>query len=230
MNGFGELSDELEHRDDEYRLDELETSPQPFFYTADQLQLKVWPASRQCHGALQLLRELITEHDLSLDEIDRITLGLPAFYLKPHMFEPSPETYWEAIYSVQWAAAIALLDVEPGPEWFTEQRLVDPTARELAASIEIEEDKASTRIWDSRYLADVINTVEIRARGRTIRRSVTMCNAIGGPGKPIPREMLDSKFLRQVRPEIGDERAARLLEALWSVESVHSAKELAALY
>ncbi len=41
MNGFGELSDELEHRDDEYRLDELETSPQPFFYTADQLQLKV---------------------------------------------------------------------------------------------------------------------------------------------------------------------------------------------
>ena len=230
MNGFGELPDELEHRDDEYRLDELETSPQPFFYTADQLQLKVWPASRQCHGALQLVRELITEHNLSLDEIDRITLGLPAFYLKPHMFEPSPETYWEAIYSVQWAAAIALLDVEPGPEWFTEQRLVDPTARELAASIEIEEDKASTRIWDSRYLADVINTVEIRARGRTIRRSVTMCNAIGGPGKPIPREMLDSKFLRQVRPEIGDERAARLLEALWSVESVHSAKELAALY
>ena len=40
MSGFGELPDELEHRDDEYRLDELETSPQPFFYTADQVQLK----------------------------------------------------------------------------------------------------------------------------------------------------------------------------------------------
>ena len=132
MSGFGELPDELEHRDDEYRLDELETSPQPFFYTADQLQLKVWPASRQCHGALQLLRELITEHDLSLDEIDRITLGLPAFYLKPHMFEPSPETYWEAIYSVQWAAALAILDVEPGPEWFTEERLANPVVRQLA--------------------------------------------------------------------------------------------------
>lgn len=55
--GVGELPDELEHRGDEYRVEELAYSPEPFFYTADQLQLKVWPASRQCHGALQLLRE-----------------------------------------------------------------------------------------------------------------------------------------------------------------------------
>ena len=44
--------------------------------------------------------------------------------------------------------------------------------------------------------------------------------------QPIPKEMLNDKFLRQVRPGIGD----RLLEALWSVELVNSAKELAALY
>lgn len=131
---------------------------------------------------------------------------------------------------MQWAAALAIPDVEPGPAWFTEEQLADPVARRLAARIQIEEDKASTRIWDSRYLADVINTVAIRARGKTYHRSVTMRNAIGGPGNPIPREMLDDKFLRQVRPEIGDQRADRLLEALWSVESVRSAKELAALY
>ena len=188
MNGFGELPDELEHRDDEYRIDELASSPDPFFYTGDQLQLKVWPASRQCHGALQLLQDLIAEHDLSLHEIDRIRLGLPAFYLKPHMFDPAPETYWEGIYSVQWAAALAILDVEPGPAWFTEERLADPAARGLAARIEIEEDRESTRIWDSRYLADVINTVTISARGQTHRRSVTMRNAIGGPGNPMPKE------------------------------------------
>lgn len=85
-------------------------------------------------------------------------------------------------------------------------------------------------MWDSRYLADVINTVEIHARGEAFRRSITMRNAIGGPGNPIPREILNDKFLRQVRPRIGDQRAARLLEALWSLEFVDSAKELAALY
>lgn len=229
MNGFGELPDELEHRDDEYRIDELASSPDPFFYTADQLQLKVWPASRQCHGALQLLRDLIAEHDLSLPEIDRIRLGLPAFYLKPHMFDPGPETYWEAIYSVQWAAALAILDVEPGPAWFTEARLADPAARDLAARIEIEEDRESTRIWDSRYLADVINTVTVSARGRTHRRSVTMRDAIGGAGNPMPKEVLDDKFLRQVRPLVGEQSATRLIEALWSIESVPNARDLAAL-
>ena len=230
MNGFGELPDELEHRDDEYRLDELESSPEPFFYTADQLQLKIWPASRQCHGALQLLQDLIAEHDLVLDEIDRIVLGLPAFYLKPHMFDPSPETYWEAIYSVQWAATLAILDIEPGPEWFTEQRLADPVVRRLAARIEIEEDRESTRIWDSRHLADVINTVTISTRNRTFHRSVTMRNAIGGPRNPMPTEMLDDKFLRQVRPVVGDRQAIRLLEALWSIESFQNARDLATLY
>lgn len=229
MKGFGELPDELEHRDDEYRLDELESSPAPFFYTADQLQLKAWPASRQCHGALQLLQDLIAEHRLSVDEIDRIVLGLPRFYLKPHMFDPSPSTYWEAIYSVQWAAALAILEVVPGPEWFTEERLADPAARRLAARIEIEEDRASTRIWDSRHLADVINTVTISARGRTHHRSVTMRNAIGGPGNPMPKAMLDDKFLRQVLPLIGDTRGSRLLEAMWSIEHLASARDLALL-
>ena len=100
----------------------------------------------------------------------------------------------------------------------------------LAARIEIREDETSSRIWDSRYLADVFNTAEIGARGKTFHRSVTMRNAIGGPGNPIPKEMLDDKFLHQVRPVIGDQRADRLVEALWSVESVRSANELAALY
>ena len=230
MHGFGELPDELEHRDDEYRIEEMESSPEPFFYTADQLQLKVWPASRQCQGALQLLREVIAEQHLSIDGIDRIVVGLPAFYLKPHMYDPSPEDYWEAIYSVQWAAALAILDVEPGPEWFTDERLADPVVRELAARIEIEEDEASTLAWNKRYLADVINTVEIHAGGRIHRRSITMRNAIGGPGHPMPQEVLDSKFLRQVRPRIGDDRAARLLEALWSFESATDANHLAGLF
>ena len=230
MNGFGELPDELEYRDDEYRVEALRSSPEPFFYTADQLQLKVWPASRQCQGALQLLRELIKEQQLAIDRIDRIVLGLPAFYLKPHMFDPSPEDYWEAIYSVQWAAALAILDVEPGPEWFTEERIADPAVRGLAARIEIEEDETSTRMWDARRLADVINTVEVHAGGRIHRRSVTMRNAIGGPGHPMPREMLDSKFLRQVRPRIGGRLAADLLETLRSVESVPDANDLAGLF
>ena len=207
----------------------MESSPIPFFYTADQLQLKCWPASRQCDGAIQLLRELIAEHALSWEKIDRIILRLLAFYLKPHMFGPHPETYWEAIYSVQWAAALAILDVEPGPAWFTEERLVDPVSRELAAHIEIEEDESSTRIWDTRHLANVVNTVEIQALGKTLRRSITMRNAIGGPGNPIPREILDRKFLGQVRPLLGEQSAFRLLETLWNVEKLEDANQLAEL-
>ena len=75
----------------------------------------------------------------------------------------------------------------------------------------------------------MINTVTISARGQTHRRSVTMRNAIGGPGNPMPKEVLDDKFLRQARPVVGEQRAGRLIEALWSIESVPNVNDLAAL-
>ena len=57
-----------------------------------------------------------------------------------------------------------------------------------------------------------------------------MRDAIGGPGNPMPRQVLDDKFLRQARPLVGEQRATRLLEAVWSIDSIPNVQDLAALF
>ena len=229
QHGFGEMPDELDHRD-EYDLDVMTSSPEPFFYTADELQLKPWPSSRQCLGGIQLSRELIAENAIAVDEIEGVTVFLPSFYLQPHLFDPTPETYWEAIYSVQWGTAMGILDIEPGPAWYTEEQLADPAARAMAARIEIKADEQATEIWEARQLAKVPNRVEIVARGETFTRSIILHDVLGGPGDPMPIEMLDDKFLRQAVPMVGETRARELLTTLWNFESVTDANELAELF
>ena len=230
MHGYGELPDELERRDQEYDLSTMADSPSPFFYTADEIQLKPWPSSRLSQGGIQLSRELMEEHDIEVDDIEQITVHLPWIYRKPHQYNPSPEGYWEAIYSVQWGTALGILDIEPGHEWFTEERLADPVVRDLASRIEILEDKDSSKVFEARKFAQVRDTVEVRARGETFTKSVLMHDVLGSAGKPMPREMLEAKFLRLTEPEIGAKAAGALLATLGDMESVGDANELAALF
>ena len=122
MHGYGELPDELERRDQEYDLSTMADSPSPFFYTADEIQLKPWPSSRLSQGGIQLSRELMEEHDIEVDDIEQITVHLPWIYRKPHQYNPSPEGYWEAIYSVQWGTALGILDCPAALECHELQR------------------------------------------------------------------------------------------------------------
>ena len=92
MKGFGELPDELEHREDEYRLEELDSSPGPFLYTADQLQLKACgPPAASATGPSSCSSDLICRTpSCRWASSTASSWACRAFYLKPHMFDPSP--------------------------------------------------------------------------------------------------------------------------------------------
>ena len=56
-----------------------------------------------------------------------------------------------------------------------------------------------------------------------------MHDILGSAGMPMPKAMLEGKFLRLVAPEIGADRAAALLGALNGFASASSAKDIAEL-
>ena len=229
-HGYGEMPDELDRRRKEYDVDSMGSSPEPFWYTAEEIQLKPWPSSRLSQGGIQLSLELMEEHGIAAEDIEQVTVHLPDVYLRPHQYDPEPRSFWEGIYSVQWGTALGILRVEPGHDWFTEERFADPVAREMARRIEIVEDPEGSEVFGARRFHEVRNTVELRARGRTYARSALMYDVLGSSGRPMPKAMLEDKFHRLTDPTLGHDRATTLLEALYGLTSVSNANDLAELF
>ena len=174
--------------------------------------------------------ELMQEHGLTIEDIERITVHLPEIYLRPHQYVAAPRTYLEGSCSIQRRTALGILGAVPGHEWFTEERFADPVARDMASRIEIVEDPEGSEVFAARRFYEVPNTVELHAGGRTYTKSALMSNILGSPGYPMPTEMIEDKFHRLTDPAIGHGRAELLLEALNKLTSITDANELAELF
>ena len=229
QQGFDALPDELDALGDQYDLAALMRSPAPYRHTATQLMLKPWPASRLCHGAIQMAQRIMAEHALKPAQIERVVLGLADIYLMPHQNDPAPDDYWQAIYSVQWNLAMALLAVPPGPDWSDAARLRDPAARALAARIELTEDPEATTAMRTLRWLDLPNTIEIHAAGRVFRDRILFHDVLGSPGAPMPPALFDGKFRGLVAPALGTGRAAQLLEALHDIDQADDIRTVTAL-
>ena len=126
--------------DSHYNLDAVMTSPEPYHYPINTLQLKPWPSTRVDHQAIQSIGELLDEHGTAPEEIEALNFTGPPLFLSYPWDNPEPKDYWEALYSVQWGLAMAALGHVPGRDWLSEERLSDPAARALAAKVTISED------------------------------------------------------------------------------------------
>lgn len=225
-HGYGGLPDELDHQAADYDLDAL-AEPTGFSHTADELELKPYPASRGCNGALELVGRIVRRESISADEIERITARLPSIYLDAHQFEPDPADYWEAIYSTQWGITMQAMQVPPGRQWFTPERLADDPSRRLCAKVEIVEDPEATRARDEKRRGAMANTVEIQARGRVFTESILMRDVPGSAGMPMTEGVFRSKFLSLAEPGLGSGRASALFDTLSEIDAVPDVTSLA---
>ena len=224
--GYGGLPDELDYQAADYDLDRL-ASPTGFAHTANELELKPYPASRGCNGALELVGRIVRRESISAHEIDRITARLPSIYLDAHQFEPDPGNYWEAIYSTQWGITMQAMQVPPGRQWFTPDRLADETARRLCATVEIVEDPEATRARNEKRRGEMANTVEIEARGEVFTESILMRDVPGSARMPMTEDVFRSKFLSLAEPGLGSGRAAALFDSLSEIDALPDVTSLA---
>lgn len=225
-HGYGGLPDELDFQAADYDLGRL-VAPSGFAHTAGELELKPYPASRGCNGALLLVGRMVRRESLTSGEIERITARLPSIYLDAHQFEPAPGNYWEAIYSVQWGITMQAMRVPPGREWFTPERLGDEAARRLCARVEIVEDPEATRARNEKRRGEMSNTVEIEARGEVFSESILMQDVPGSSGTPMTDTAFRSKFLSLAEPRLGAGRAAALYETLMGIEAMTDVRSIA---
>ena len=227
-HGFESIADEIDLNVAGYDLKVLAEGPPPYHLVDGEMELKPWVCSRHCQCGMQAIANLVREHGIDARDVTGIRLHLSNMYQKPWLFEPAPKTYWEAIYSTHWAAAMILQGIPAGPKWVTEERLADPFSRQLAAMVVIDEDpEASRAYWEVDWLS-IRGTAEIDVGGRTLREMLTMRETYGSPGMDMPEDMVEEKFLEATSLSLSPDRSKQLLEALRGIEEVDDINEIAA--
>ena len=181
--------------------------------------IKRWPVGGPIQGPMHVLRDLIQQHNLSADEVEKVTARLPDKELEIVNNRPTPDI------CLQHLLAVTLQD---GTITFKSahdfKRMRDPKILALRSRIEAVGDPDLTdaqRRWRC--------VMEIRLKdGRTLNHQ-TMA-AKGSFENPLTPEEENEKALDLIEPVLGRKRTHALLEALWDFDEIKDVRALRRLY
>jgi 2-methylcitrate dehydratase PrpD len=218
-----------------YVADRLKSSPSPYYYPAEKLHLKPWISSRGTQTALQAILELVERENVSPEQIEAINLIDRQMYLAFPFNNPEPKEYWDAIYSLQWQYAMAILGYTAGPDWFTSERLSDPKAIALSKKVNITMDSVATDIYTrSRYVGaefdNYATTVELVANGKTYTNQKTRSETLGSAQNPMSQDQLEAKFQHLAGYVIGNNQAKELVALLANLDNQDNISNITKLF
>jgi 2-methylcitrate dehydratase PrpD len=182
---------------------------------------KPYPSCRGTHGPIDCALEVVTNHSIDPDSIERATLYLPAGGLNGVLAQP-----WEigdfphgnAIFSFRFTVATALLRGSVKPEHFTDQAIRDPKIDELIRRIEF--------VYLPAGKAGFLLSVLTKDGSEYVGESQIARGDI--PGNPLSRDELMAKFWGNVefanKHEKGDAEA--LLERLENLDALNNIGEV----
>ena len=199
---------------DEYRAEVMLDSANRFLSVHDRLSMKPRVGSWGFQGGLELFAGIIEDEQLAVDEVEAVVFRGPDIYVP--FANPSPRTFWEAQGSIPLAFASILLDIPSGKAWVDPAGLGEPERAAIAARVSV-----------AAHEDPEMNEVEVKARGRTIVRSIHRSRFHGSPLAPMSRNDCERKFLDQAVPVVGPAKAREIVELLWSLEDVEDVTELA---
>lgn len=178
----------------------------------DGLAIKVYPACYALQRPIGALRETVGE-PIPADQVAAIRLSTPRGTVTP-LVHHSPQTGLEGKFSLEYAAATALLDIHSGFGAFADEAVQRADAQRLVGLTEV-------TLTDETGDGLLVGAVEVEvdlSDGRTVTGSLDL--PPGSPGKPPTDAEMEAKVLdclelggiKGVAPgDITWARAARLL-------------------
>ena len=181
------------------------------------LLLKKYPCCSAAHAALNCIEEIRDAENLTVDDIERIDVGVTKFTLI-NLIHPNPRTAIEARFSMQYAIAATLVTGKFGVESFKGEILKNKEIRELSAHINMFE---AEEFVDNPYADNEPAVVRVYLKdGRIKERRVDY--AKGSTVNPISDKEIEEKFYECVGER--SERYNRMYDYLKAIESVSDMK------
>jgi len=191
------------------------------------LSLKPWPTCRWIHPGIELVLELLQEEKIEVNEIDEIIFRAHWKVCAPPYDNPEPKTMWDAIWSVPWGIAMAVLRYEPGPEWYASERFVDPNVLSFTKKVKVVHDPEASEIFE-KTPEKTFAKIELKAKGKVYVRKKEYCK--GDPEMPMTKEDLRRKFRKLAGAILSKKRTDMLIRTIENLEYVDDVSELTKLF
>ncbi|WP_066635201.1 MmgE/PrpD family protein [Bordetella sp. H567] len=159
------------------------------------------------HACVDAALDLMREHRIAIDDIERIVAGIPSVVNTQTGFDYRADSVLNAQMSLRYNIAVALMDGQAYLEQFTPARIVEPRVVALSRRVDIEIDADIDRAYPEIYGGRV--TLIVRG-GRSYARRVDY--SLGMPENPMPHAEIERKYLSLAGASVGAESAARILE------------------
>ena len=188
--------------------------------------IKYWPAEYHSQSAIEaalFLRKqiddlskvksvMIESHDASVDIIGS----------EPEKWRPqNRET---ADHSLPYITAVALIDGEITDKQFEPSRFTEPGIVKFLENVKVQRNDELSAI----YAEAVANIVHVElADGRTLSKRVDY--PLGNAKNPLKDSEVEGKFKFLAVPALGEERAKKVFEHAWKIESATGVGELMGL-
>jgi 2-methylcitrate dehydratase PrpD len=154
---------------------------------------------------------------IALDAVSEIALRVhPLVLTITNVVEPASGL--QSKFSFRHSAAVALADGAAGIAQYADARAADPTVAALRRKVQGVADETLRK--DEAWATVVADGA---------RHEAHVAHASGTTDNPMSDAAIEAKFLANATPAIGDERARRASELVWSLESCGDVRELIAL-
>src|SRR6266446_6705657 len=185
--------------------------------------IKYWPAEYHSQSAIEaalfLRKEIgdgvevksmtIESHDASVDIIGN----------EPEKWKP--ETRETADHSLPYITAIALIDGEVNENQFQPKRFTDPAIWKFLENVKVERNAELSGM----YPGAVANIVHVDlADGKRLTKRVDY--PLGHAKNPLKDSEVEGKFRALVEPKLGSERAQKIVDLVWKLDSAKNVDQL----
>jgi 2-methylcitrate dehydratase PrpD len=151
---------------------------------------------------------------------ERLVITAPPIVCEPPFNNPAPADIWAAQFSAPYAVAMALLGIEPGPDWFSAEQIHGDAAMRLMARIELRPDMGKPDPHSHHVARAQLSLKD----GRISHAEVKI--ALGEAANPLPRSFLEEKFIKLARRRLGHDRSLALLKTISSIGSTANLESL----
>jgi len=192
-------------------------------YRITQCGMKFFPTEALTHAPISCVLDLIKEHDLAPDQIEKVhirSLARAADILAdPSKYDPrSKET---ADHSLPYVIAAAIAERQVTPLQFTDEKIMDPTIRAQLNKVEVVADPEIEALFpELQRVKVVIRTTDGQEHSKQIDYPK------GYPRNPLTDQEIEQKFDALAEPVMSAARREQIKETIWNLEQLGFISEL----
>ena len=186
--------------------------------------VKLYPCCDSTHSAIDGILTLRRQHQLRAEQLERIDVRINALRMT-HVNRPHPQSEADALFSVQYCTARALLDGRISLEHFKGDAFRTPEVRALMERIHAEAVSADILDSPGHYATELSLSMQDGSR-----HDMRIDQPYGRSAQdPLPPEMLRAKYDDCTQVALAPEVSDILFERINYLELIENTSELTAL-